>query len=316
MQWTKFTININESAEEDVSYLLSEMGIDSVEIEDLSPVPDDIQGGTFAELQPDRPEDNGRAKLHFYVDDTTDQDELLSELQEKLEELRGYRDIGLGEIEISVIKDEDYANNWKEFFHSFTVGNIFVKPTWEDAPLDLGGKTLVEIDPGMSFGTGKHESTQLIIEKMDKYLKEGDEILDVGCGSGILSIIALKTGAAHAVGTDIDPDCITSVYENFEVNRIPGKKGDFYTGNLIDDEALLNTVGRGRFPLVFANILADIIIAMAPALYEVTAKDGVIMTSGIIDFKEDEVDKALTDVGFKVMEHNSMGEWRSIIARK
>jgi ribosomal protein L11 methyltransferase len=175
---------------------------------------------------------------------------------------------------------------------------------------------VIEIDPGVSFGTGKHESTQLVIRQLQKYLKKGDQVLDVGCGSGILSIVALKLGAAHVVGTDIDADCIVSTVDNMQVNHLPKEAGEFYVGNLTDDEALQGQVGMECYDLVCANILADIIIPMAPALYRTLRAGGILITSGIIDFKEEAVAEALKVAGFRLAESNAQGEWRSITAEK
>ncbi len=316
MAWTKITINTTSDAEEDISYMLSELGYDSVEIEDLTEIPDDQQGGTFLELQPDRPADDGRAKIHFYVDESEDVDEVMKKVKEGIDEIKSYRDIQVGLIEIGITEEEDWVNNWKEFFHSFSVGNIFVKPTWEELPPDIGDKILVEIDPGVAFGTGKHESTQLVINRMGEYLKEGCRVLDVGCGSGILSVIAFKMGASYVAGTDIDPFCIESTKENLKVNHLEDENYDFYVGNLSEDEALQDRVGKEAYDVVFANILADIIIGMAKALFDTVKPGGVLITSGIIDFKTEEVMEALKGVGFTIVSVHEMGEWRSVTAEK
>ena len=183
-------------------------------------------------------------------------------------------------------------------------------------PEDKADMTLVEIDPGVSFGTGKHESTQLVIRQLQKYLKAGDEVLDVGCGSGILSIVAAKLGAQHIVGTDIDADCIASSYENFDVNHLERSLADFYVGNLIDDSTLQENVGYEKYDVVVANILADIIIPMAPALAASMKPGAIVITSGIIDFKEQEVADALKAAGLTIVESNAQGEWRNITACK
>ncbi len=316
MAWTKITINTTSDAEEDISYMLSELGYDSVEIEDLTEIPDELQGGTFSELQPERPADDGRARIHFYVDESEDVDEVLEKVKAGLDEIKSYRDIQVGLIEIGTTEEEDWVNNWKEFFHSFTVGNIFVKPTWEELPEDIGDKLLIEIDPGVAFGTGRHESTQLVIMQLEKYLTPGCRVLDVGCGSGILSVIALKMGASHVAGTDIDPLCMEATAENLKVNGLSDADAAFYIGNLSEDEALRETVGKEAYDVVFANILADIIIEMAEALYGTVKPGGTLITSGIIDFKLEEVKEALQKAGFTVISETAMGEWRSVTAGK
>lgn len=315
MRWIKYTIATTTEAEELVSAMLSELGIISIEIEDNVPVPDaDRQGGHFAELQPDLPADDGSSRMSFYLEEGTDATELLTQIQKELDAMRAYAKIGDGTIVEEVSDEADWRDNWKEFFSAFTIGEIYIKPTWEDAPEDLSGKTLIEIDPGVSFGTGKHESTQLVIRKLQEVLREGDEVLDVGCGSGILSIVALKLGAKHVVGTDIDEDCIAASYENFDGNHIAREAGDFYVGNLIDDAKLQETVGAARYDIVTANILADIIIPMAPALCHAMKPGATLITSGIIDFKEAEVAQALKDAGLTIVDTKAQGEWRSITA--
>ena len=201
-------------------------------------------------------------------------------------------------------------------FSSFYIEDILIKPTWEELKEEDRDKFLIEIDPGVSFGTGKHESTQLVIRQLQKYLKASDEVLDVGCGSGILSIVAAKLGAQHIVGTDIDADCIASSYENFDVNHLERSLADFYVGNLIDDSTLQENVGYEKYDVVVANILADIIIPMAPALAKTMKPGAIVITSGIIDFKEQEVADALKAAGLTIIESNAQGEWRNITARK
>ena len=318
MRWNKYTINTRTDAEELVCAMLSELGITSVEIDNLIPVPDaDRQGGVFEELQPDLPEDDGSSRISFYLEeDEADASEILEKVRQALDDMSTYAQIGEGTITTEISDEADWRDNWKAYFSSFSIGNIFIKPTWEDMPEDKSDMTLVEIDPGVSFGPGKHEGTQLVIRQLQKYLQEGNQVLDVGCGSGILSIVALKLGAQHVVGTDIDEDCIASSYDNFAVNHLDKSLGDFYVGNLIDDEALQDKVGKEKYDVVVANILADIIIPMAPALAASMKPGAKLITSGIIDFKEQEVADALIAAGLQVVESNAQGEWRNITACK
>lgn len=318
MRWNKYTINTRSDVEELICAMLGELGITSVEIDNFIPVPDaDQQGGIFEELQPDLPEDDGSSRVSFYLEETEeDAAEILKQVEKALDDMRSYAEIGAGTITSEVSDEADWRDNWKAYFSSFSIGDIFIKPTWEDMPEDKADMTLVEIDPGVSFGTGKHESTQLVIRQLQKYLKAGDEVLDVGCGSGILSIVAAKLGAQHIVGTDIDADCIASSYDNFDVNHLERSLADFYVGNLIDDSTLQDKVGYEKYDVVVANILADIIIPMAPALAKMMKPGAIVITSGIIDFKEQEVADALKAAGLTIVESNAQGEWRNITARK
>ncbi len=316
MSWIKFTINTTTQAEDFVSAMLMENDILSIEIENNVKVSGEKQGGEFEELQPDLPEDCGLSKVSFYIDETEDYEQKLSEVKAGLLELKETMEIGEGTIDTSVTKQEDWINNWKQFFSSFTIDGILIKPTWEDVEEIDKDKLLIEIDPGVSFGTGKHETTQLCIRQLKKYLRDGDEVFDIGCGSGILSIVSLKLGAGHLTGTDIDEDCIASTYENFEVNHLDKTDGDFYVGNLISDKELQDKVGYEKYDIVVANILADIIIAMAPAIPPTMKEGALFISSGIINFKENEVKEALENVGLTIVEINHQGEWVNITARK
>lgn len=316
MGWIKYTINTTTDAEDFVSAMLMDLDIKSIEIENNVPVSGEKQGGEFEELQPDLPEDLGLSKVSFYLDEDVPHEEKLQEVKAALIELKETMDIGEGSIDTSLTKQEDWINNWKEFFKSFYIDNILIKPTWEELSDVDKDKLLIEIDPGVSFGTGKHETTQLCIRQLLKYLKPEHNLLDVGCGSGILSIVARKLGVPHVTGIDIDEDCIASSYENFEINGLDQASGDFYVGNLAEDKALQDKVGKSKYDIVVANILADIIISMAPQMTDTLKQGGLMITSGIIDFKEKEVVDALEAQGLSIVEINHQGEWVNVTAKK
>ena len=315
MKWDKYTIDTTTEAEDFISMMLSENGIEGIEIEDNVPLTKEETGEMFIDFPPELPPDEGKSKVSFYLEAGEDHTETLKAVRIGLEQLRSMVEIGSGDITSSQTEDIDWINNWKQFFQSFYIDDILIKPTWEPLKEEDKNKFLIEIDPGISFGTGKHETTQLCIRQIRKYLKEGERVLDVGCGSGILSIAALKLGAGSVVGTDVDGDCITSTYENMTVNHLAENSGEFYVGNLIDDKAFQEKIGTG-YDLVVANILADIIIPMAPARYQCAKEQGVLITSGIIDFKENEVKEALKQAGFEILEVNHQGEWVNVTARK
>ena len=318
MKWKKYTIETTTAAEDFMSSMLMDLGIEGIEIEDNIPLTKEDQADMFIDFLPELPPDEGKSHVSFYIeDDGTDQSEILKEVKIGLEELRDTVDVGSGMILSSETEDLDWINNWKKFFSSFTIENILIKPTWEDVRPEDKDKFMIEIDPGISFGTGKHETTQLCIRQLIKYIKDGHpKVLDVGCGSGILSIVALKLGASEVVGTDLDADCMISTHENMKVNHLDEKLGTFYVGNLIDDVDLQKQVGTEEYDIVVANILADVIIPMAPVIPDRLKKGGYFITSGIIDFKEDEVRNAIEKTGLKVIEINHQGEWVNITAQK
>lgn len=320
MKWKKYTIETTTAAEDFMSSMLMELGIEGIEIEDNIPLTKEDQADMFIDFLPELPPDEGISHVSFYIeDDGSDQSDILRKVKLGLEDLRDTVDVGSGVISSSETEDLDWINNWKKYFSSFTIGDILIKPTWEEVKPEDADKFMIEIDPGISFGTGKHETTQLCIKQLIKYIegaKEAPKVLDVGCGSGILSIVALKLGAKEVVGTDLDADCMISTRDNMQVNHLDEKLGTFYIGNLIDDTELQKKVGTEEYDIVVANILADVIIPMAPVIPDRLKEGGYFITSGIIDFKENEVKEAIEAAGLKVVEINHQGEWVNITAQK
>lgn len=320
MKWKKYTIETTTAAEDFMSSMLMELGIEGIEIEDNIPLTKEDQADMFIDFLPELPPDEGISHVSFYIeDDGSDQSDILRKVKLGLEDLRDTVDVGSGVISSSETEDLDWINNWKKYFSSFTIGDILIKPTWEEVKPEDADKFMIEIDPGISFGTGKHETTQLCIKQLIKHIegaKEAPTVLDVGCGSGILSIVALKLGAKEVVGTDLDADCMISTRDNMQVNHLDEKLGTFYVGNLIDDTELQNKVGTEKYDIVVANILADVIIPMAPVIPDRLKEGGYFITSGIIDFKENEVKEAIEAAGLKVIEINHQGEWVNITAQK
>ena len=326
MKWKKYTIETTTAAEDYMSSMLMDLGIEGIEIEDNIPLTKEDQADMFIDFLPELPPDEGISYVSFYIEeDGSDQKQILTQVKAGLENLRKMVDVGSGVISSSETEDLDWINNWKKYFSSFTIEDILIKPTWEELKEEDKDKFLIEIDPGISFGTGKHETTQLCIRQLLKYIRGNSgytpenthpKVLDVGCGSGILSIVALKLGASEVVGTDLDADCMISTKENMEVNHLDAGLGTFYVGNLIDDEELQQKVGTEVYDIVVANILADVIIPMAPVIPARLKKGGYFITSGIIDFKENEVKAAIEKAGLEVVEINHQGEWVNITARK
>lgn len=328
MKRKKFKIKTVTDAEDIIISTLYDIGLEGAQIEDKVPLTAMEKEQMFVDILPDGPEDDGIAYLSFFVEETEDgtltvngeektEEEILSQVKEELESLRMFCQIGEGSITVDETEDIDWINNWKKYFTSFTIDDILIKPTWEELKEEDKDKFLIEIDPGISFGTGKHETTQLCIRQLQKYVEgKHPKVLDVGCGSGILSIVALKLGAREVVGTDLDADCMTSTRDNMQVNHLDLSLGTFYVGNLIDDEELQEKVGTEEYEIVVANILAPVIIAMAPVIPARLKQGGYFITSGIIDFKENEVKEAIEAAGLTVVEINHQGEWVNITAQK
>lgn len=315
MKWKQYTIQTTTQAEDLVSSMLADLGIEGVQIEDNIPLSAEDKEKMFIDILPELPPDEGIARVSFFLDAEEEQDTILAQVREELDNLRLFVDVGSAEITQSETEDKDWINNWKKYFKPFVLEDILIKPTWEEEPQEGNYRCVIEIDPGTSFGTGKHETTQLCIRQLYKHLKPGMRILDVGCGSGILSLICLKLGAGAVVGTDIDPLCMEAARDNMEINHLPVEHADFYLGNLIDDGDLQEKVG-GNYDIVVANILADIVIPLTPVVANHIKKGGIYITSGIIDFKEEAVVQAVVEAGFEILEVCHQGEWVSVTARK
>ena len=316
MKWKKFTLTTTTEAVDLISYTLDELGIEGIEIEDNIPLTEKETKGMFIDILPELPPDEGVAKVSFYLDEDDDIPAMMAKVKEALEELKPFTDLGACTFAESETEDKDWINNWKQYFKPFTVDHILIKPTWETVPEEHKDKLLIQIDPGTAFGTGMHETTQLCIRQLEKYVTPDSEVLDVGTGSGILSIIALKLGARHAVGTDLDPCAVPAVEENKEVNGIPVEAFDMMIGNIIDDKEVQDRVGYEKYDIVTANILADVLVPLTPVIVHQMKPGAVYITSGILDVKEEVVKEAVVAAGLEVVEVTHQGEWVSVTARK
>ena len=316
MKWRQFRLKTTTEAEDIVSSMLAELGIEGVQIEDRIPLTAEEQEQMFVDILPETMEDDGTAYLTFYLDLGEDAGSVLASVRRELEEMRGYLDVGECTIEESETEDVDWVNNWKQYFHQFYIDDILVIPSWEKVEAKDEDKMVIHIDPGTAFGTGMHETTQLCIRQLKKYVTEGAQILDVGCGSGILGMLALKFGAGYSVGTDLDPCAIDATHENMEVNGIKKDQYEVMIGNIIDDKAVQDAAGYEKYDIVAANILADVLIPLTPVIVRQMKKGGIYITSGIIDDKETAVAEAVRAAGLEVLEINHQGEWVSVTARK
>ncbi|MCI8768850.1 MAG: 50S ribosomal protein L11 methyltransferase [Ruminococcus sp.] len=316
MKWNKFRLKTTTEAEDIVSSMLMDLGIQGVEIEDKVPLTAADKEQMFVDILPETGADDGVAYLSFYLDEEEDAGAILAEVRGGLSELSAWTDVGEGIIEESQTEDLDWMNNWKQYFHQFYVDDILIIPSWEDVKPEDSEKMVIHIDPGTAFGTGMHETTQLCIRQIRKYVTDRTRILDVGCGSGILGMLALKFGAAYSVGTDLDPCAVEATHENMQGNGIRPDQYEVMIGNLINDPEIQERVGYEKYDIVAANILADVLVELTPVIVSRLKPGGIYITSGIIDDKEQTVVEAVEQAGLEVLEVTYQGEWVSVTARK
>ena len=316
MKWNQFRLKTTTQAEDIVSSMLMDLGIQGVQIEDKVPLTKEDKEQMFVDILPDIPADDGTAYLTFYLDEEEDKGTILLNIRKELDKMRAYLDVGACVIEESQTEDVDWVNNWKQYFHQFYIDDILVIPSWEKVEEKDSDKLVIHIDPGTAFGTGMHETTQLCIRQLKKYVKDDTMILDVGCGSGILGMLALKFGARYSVGTDLDPCAIDATHENMEVNGIRKDQYEVMIGNIIEDKAVQDKAGYGKYDIVAANILADVLVPLTPVIVNQMKPGGIYITSGIIEDKEETVAQAVKAAGLEVLEVNHQGEWVSVTARK
>ena len=316
MKWNRFTVKTKTEAEDIVISTLAEVGIEGVEIQDKQPLTEEDKAQMFVDIMPEGPADVGVAYLNFYLEEDADKEAILKDVREALDDLKDFMDIGEAAIEESQAEDKDWINNWKQYFHQFYVDDILIVPSWEEVKAEDKDKMILHIDPGTAFGTGMHETTQLVIRQLKKYVTPDTEMLDVGTGSGILGIVALKLGAKHVLGTDLDPCAVPAVAENKEANQIVDETFDMVIGNIIDDKAIQDQAGYEKYDIVTANILADVLIPLTPVIVNQMKKGAYYITSGILDVKEEVVVEAVKAAGLTVVEVTHQGEWVSVTARR
>ncbi len=327
MKWVRFRIRTVTEAEDIIISTLYDIGLEGAQIEDKVPLTALEKEQMFVDILPKGPEDDGVAFLSFFVEKNEDGslvmadksvsvDKIRKAVEEELESLRQFMDIGEGTITIDETEDIDWINNWKQYFHQFYIDDILVIPSWEELKGEDQGKMVLHIDPGTAFGTGMHETTQLCIRQLRKYVTPETELLDVGTGSGILAILSLMFGAGHAVGTDLDICAAEAVAENCRANGIRPEQFDMLIGNIISDPQIREKAGFGRYDIVAANILAEVLVPLTPVIVDHMKPGGIYITSGIIDDKEETVRAAIQAAGLTVLEVTYQGEWVSITAKK
>ncbi len=325
MKWTQLRIKTISDAEDIIISELYDIGLEGAQIEDKVPLTSREKEQMFVDIMPDEPDDDGVAYLDFFIEqdenDTKEQhmakvSQMVENAKAALEDLRSFMEIGDGTVEILETEDKDWINNWKEFFHQFYVGDLLVIPSWEEVKEEDKDKMILHIDPGTAFGTGMHETTQLCIRQLKKYVNNDTVLLDVGTGSGILAILSIMFGAKSAIGTDLDSCAIEAVADNMRTNGIDPEKFELIIGNIISDKDIQDKVGYECYDIVVANILADVLLPLTPVIVNQMKKGGIYITSGIIDMKEEVVKEAVLNAGLEIIEITHQGEWVSITARK
>lgn len=326
MKWNVIRIRTTNDVTDYLAGILFDLGFEGIEVTDTVQLSEQEKKAMFIDFLPELDESDKTAVVTCYTEENVDPGQAISQIREELEEYRAFLNPDAVSFETGVTEDTDWINNWKQFFKSFAVDeDIYIKPTWEPMKEELKDKLVIEIDPGTAFGTGSHETTRLAIANMKKYLKPGDRLLDIGTGSGILSVIGMKLGAGKAIGTDIDPIAVRVAGENAEANglsvfagtvsEVPDGSVAFYTGNMLDDEAFCVPFSEQEYPIVVANILADVIIPLAPVVRRFLLPGGVFVCSGIINLMEEKTKKALTDLGYEILNEERMNDWVSYAVR-
>lgn len=352
MKWKKLTIKTITSAEDIIISTLYDIGLEGAQIEDNVPLTAWEKEQMFVDIPPMEKEDDGIAYLNFFVEVPTEQEatgaegagaaemqpglsagvdnsympvssgksvdmeQLIKQVEEELNDLRSFMDIGEGTITVSETEDKDWINNWKEYFRQFAIDDLLVIPSWEEVKEEYKGKKLLHIDPGTAFGTGMHETTQLCIRQIKKFVTKDTRLLDVGTGSGILGIVSLLYGGKSVVGTDLDPCAVEAVAENLEANRISGEAFTMMIGNIITEKEIQDRVGYGDYDIAVANILAEVLVPLTPVIVNHLKQGGIYITSGIIAEKEQLVVETVKQAGLTLVEVTRQGEWVSVTARK
>ena len=322
MDWIQVTIYTTSLGIEPLCGILYQLGINGIEIEDEADFKDFLENNKQYWDYVDEDlikEKHKEPQVKVYVSDNAAGHEMLTAIKGALKSFKDRdenNEFGRLEMDLGNISEEDWANNWKKYFHPTKVGNkILIKPEWEDAQ-NPDGRIVFKVNPGMSFGTGSHETTQLCIEALENVITPETDMLDLGCGSGILSIISLLLGAKSAFAVDIDPNAVDIAYQNAKINNIDMSKFTAEAGNILTDEKLRREISEKKYPVVVANIVADVIIGLLPFAVSVLENGGIFITSGIISDRQADVENALQEAGFKNFSVNKRGDWVSIVCKK
>lgn len=323
MIYTKFTIETTVEAEDILSSVLADCGIEGLEIADSKPWTREELDEIFVDEVPTDPNiPEGIALISFYLSEDDDKGTILKDVRLSLEDMRAFIEVPCGTLNISSsdLKDEDYINSWKQYFHAFSIDlfagrKLGIVPSWEEAP-EISGSSdiLIHIDPGTAFGTGAHETTKLCIIDLSEYVTAGCRVLDIGTGSGILSMAAFMMGAGSIAATELDKNAIPAVKENFEKNGLSNSPFRLVMGDLVSDPSVRDDIG-GNYDIVVANILPTVLIPLTPVMKDLVRKEGTVIYSGILTEKAPAVRQALTENGFDIIDEKVLGEWCAITAK-
>lgn len=322
MNWTEVSIYTTTNGIEIINGALLKLGINDAVIEDASVFEEFLHNDTLNWDYYD--EELAKMKdcescIKVYLADNNQGRESLNKINKFIEILKNEnKDVDLGRLEIvtKILNDEDWANNWKQYFKPFAVSDkIIIKPTWEELSEESDGKIVLEIDPGMSFGTGQHHTTRLCIEQIIKHMNVDMEVLDMGCGSGILSIASILLGAKNVTGVDIDENAVRIAKENAALNDIHEDRFTVYCGDVTNDKKLQDLIGYNKYDMIAVNIIAQIIMGMSSTFPKFLKKGGLIIASGIIKKYVDDVVDNFKTLGFTILEINDSEEWVSITAK-
>ncbi|WP_019228894.1 50S ribosomal protein L11 methyltransferase [Sedimentibacter sp. B4] len=321
MNWIEVSIYTTTNGIEIINGALIKLGINDAVIEDASVfedfLHDDTMNWDYYDEELTKMKDC-ESCIKVYLADNSQGNELFGEIKKFVENLNTeYKDVDFGRLEITTrtLNEEDWANNWKQYFKPFTVSDkIIIKPSWEEYNESTEGKLILEIDPGMSFGTGQHHTTRLCIEQIIKHMTEGMRVLDMGCGSGILSIASILLGAENCVGVDIDENAVRIAKENAELNNIYEDRFTVYCGDVTNDEKLQEKIGNNKYDMIAVNIIAQIIMGMSMTFPKFLKKGGLVIASGIIKKYLQDVLDNFKELGFEVIEINDSEEWVCVTA--
>lgn len=327
MDYLRINITLNTECEnpaafsEDLANLLIIAGVDTFTTDDFSDLEEVLsQGGIFYDYIDDEllEMQNSTPVVHAFLTNDDEGKEISENLFKALEQFKNenkqYENLVWN---TDIVRNEDWENNWKEFFKPFPVGEkLYIKPSWEEIPADVKEtRRIIEIDPSSSFGTGTHATTKLCLENLEKIIKADDRVLDMGCGSGILSIGALLLGAKEVKAVDIDQVASRIAEENLKINGYTAPTAQVFCGNVLEDTELVEKL-EDNYDIILANIVAGIIVEMAPLFYSLLKVGAFLISSGIICERENEVKQALENAGFKIITATREDDWSAIVAQK